>query len=96
MTLEEVYHIVPQLKDYLTYMPEEYKKRLIIKVHPSGYIIHQKDSPLDYFGIVASGEHRVINEFENGNIFMIEKKDVYKRQQQFHIVIKHSSLEIKL
>lgn len=42
MTLEEVYHIVPQLKDYLTYMPEEYKKRLIIKVHPSGYIIHQK------------------------------------------------------
>ena len=24
MTLEEVYHIVPQLKDYLTYMPEEY------------------------------------------------------------------------
>ena len=75
MTLEEVYHIVPQLKDYLTYMPEEYKKRLIIKVHPSGYIIHQKDSPLDYFGIVASGEHRVINEFENGNIFMIEKNE---------------------
>ena len=75
MTLEEVYHIVPQLKDYLTYMPEEYKKRLIIKVHPSAYIIHQKDSPLDYFGIVASGEHRVINEFENGNIFMIEKNE---------------------
>ena len=75
MTLDEVLKKVPALKDYLRHMPEEYKNRMTIKVHPPGYIIHQKDSPLDYFGIVASGEHRVINEFENGNIFMIEKNE---------------------
>lgn len=75
MTLEEVLNEVPQLKDYIRYMPQEYRERFIIKVHPPGYIIHQKDSLLDYFGIVASGEHRVINEFENGNIFMIEKNE---------------------
>jgi len=27
---------------------------------------------LNYFGIVAAGENRVINEFENGNVYMIE------------------------
>ena len=70
MTLDEVLKKVPALKDYLRHMPEEYKNRMTIKVHPPGYIIHQKDSPLDYFGIVASGEHRVINEFENGNIIL--------------------------
>lgn len=75
MTLDEVLKKVPALQDYLRYMPEEYKNRMTIKVHPPGYIIHQKDSLLDYFGIVASGEHRVINEFENGNIFMIEKNE---------------------
>ncbi len=35
--------------------------------------MHQKNTPLDYFGIVASGEHRVVNEFENGNVYMIER-----------------------
>lgn len=75
MTLEEVLKKVPALADYLRDMPKEYRQRFVIRVHPPGYIIHQKDSPLDYFGIVASGEHRVINEFENGNIFMIEKNE---------------------
>lgn len=28
---------------------------------------------LEKFGIIAKGEHRVINEFQNGDIYMIEK-----------------------
>lgn len=54
---------------------EELKTRYTIRKFPPGTIIHQKDYPLDYFGIVCSGDHRVINEFENGNVFMIEKNE---------------------
>ena len=75
MTLDEVLKKVPELKEYVKTMPDEIRSRCVIKVHPPGYIIHQKDAPLDYFGIVASGEHRVINEFENGNVFMIERNE---------------------
>ena len=43
--------------------------------YPPGTIIHQKDFTLNYFGIIAKGEHRVINEFQNGNVYMIEKNE---------------------
>ena len=33
-------------------------------------MLHYK---LEKFGIIAKGEHRVINEFQNGDIYMIEK-----------------------
>ena len=33
-------------------------------------VLHYK---LEKFGIIAKGEHRVINEFQNGDIYMIEK-----------------------
>lgn len=75
MTFYEVLEKVPQLKEYLKNMPKEYEERFVVKVHPPGVIIHHQDSVLDYFGIVASGEHRVINSFENGNVFMIEKNE---------------------
>lgn len=75
MTIEEVLEKVPALQEYICTMPEDIRKRCVIKVHPPGFIIHQKDAALDYFGIVASGEHRVINEFENGNVFMIERNE---------------------
>ncbi len=75
MTLEELLREVPKLEDYLRYMPEELKTRYTIRKYPPGTIIHQKDEVLTYFGIVCEGYHRVINEFENGNIFMIERND---------------------
>lgn len=75
MTIEEVLEKVPALQEYIGTMPEDIRKRCVVKVHPPGFIIHQKDAVLDYFGIVASGEHRVINEFENGNVFMIERNE---------------------
>ena len=73
MTLEELIKAYPDVETYFRYMPEELKNRYTIRKFPLGTIIHQKDYPLDYFGIVCSGDHRVINEFENGNVFMIEK-----------------------
>lgn len=73
MTLEELIETYPEVETYFQNMPEELKTRYTIRKFPPGTIIHQKDYPLDYFGIVCSGDHRVINEFENGNVFMIEK-----------------------
>lgn len=75
MTIGELVREVPALEEYLRYMPQELYHRYTIRVYPPGSIIHQKDFKLDYFGIIARGEHRVINEFENGNVFMIEKNE---------------------
>lgn len=75
MNLEELIEKYPEVQTYFQYMPEELRSRYVIRTYPPGQIIHQKDYALDYFGIVCHGDHRVINEFENGNIFMIEKNE---------------------
>ena len=58
MTLEELIQAYPDVATYFTYMPRELKSRYTIRTFPPGTIIHQKDYPLDYFGIVCSGDHR--------------------------------------
>lgn len=73
MTLEQLLKEVPNLEEYIRYMPEELKHRYTIRIIPPGMIIHQKHTILNYFGIVCKGEHRIINEFENGTVFMIEE-----------------------
>ena len=75
MTLEELVREVPELEEYTRYMPEKLWQRCSIRVYPPGTIIHQKDYKLEYFGLIAKGEHRVINEFQNGNVYMIEKNE---------------------
>lgn len=75
MTLSELLTRVPELENYIRYMPDELRDRCTVRTYPPGTIIHQKDAELDYFGIVCEGYHRVINEFENGNVFMIERND---------------------
>lgn len=72
MTLCELEKEVPELADYTKTMPAMLRQTARIKIHPPGGLIHQKDSELKYLGIVAKGENRVINEFENGKIYMIE------------------------
>ena len=72
MTLTELEEKVPALKEYTKTMPPEIRSRCTVRTHAAGSIIHQKDMELNYFGIVAAGENRVINEFENGNVYMIE------------------------
>lgn len=75
MLLEELLVKVPELYPYIEHMPESIKDKYIIKTIPAGTLVHQKDYELHYFAIVCTGEHRVINEFENGNVFMIEKNE---------------------
>lgn len=75
MTLTELETIVPKLTEYTKHMPADIRGRCTIRRHPAGSIIHQKNMHLDYFGIVATGENRVVNEFENGNVYMIESNE---------------------
>lgn len=75
MTLEEVLQACPKAATYFENMPQKLKSRYTIHKFQPGTMIHQKDYSLDYFGIVCSGSFRVINEFKNGNIFMIEKNE---------------------
>lgn len=72
MTLQELEKEVPKLLDYTATMPPQLRELAHVKIHPPGSLIHQKDYDLHYLGIVAKGENRVINEFENGKIYMIE------------------------
>lgn len=72
MTLTELEEKVPALKEYTRNMPADIRSRCTVRTHAAGSIIHQKDMELGYFGIVTIGENRVINEFENGNVYMIE------------------------
>lgn len=73
MTFDELLAISPGLAEYTKNMPPHIKQNFTVKRFAPHSIIHQKDSVLTSFGIVCQGRHRVINEFENGNIFMIEK-----------------------
>lgn len=75
MTLEDLIREVPELEEYVRYMPDELWQRYTIRVYPPGTIIHQKDYTLTSFGLIVKGEHRVINEFQNGNVYMIEKNE---------------------
>ena len=52
MTLEELRKEVPELENYLKYMPKELEQRYWIKTYAPGVIIHQKDYELEYFGII--------------------------------------------
>lgn len=72
MTLSELEVKVPELKKYTKNMPADIRSRCTVRTHAAGSIIHQKNMELRHFGIVAIGENRVINEFENGNVYMIE------------------------
>ncbi len=72
MTLTELEKKCPKLLEYTKNMPADIRSRCTVRTHAAGSIIHQKNMELGYFGIVALGENRVINEFENGNVYMIE------------------------
>lgn len=63
----------PDLEKILKNMPETVKNRCVIKKYPSNSIIQRKDDTLTSFSIICMGEVRIINEFDNGNLYTIEK-----------------------
>lgn len=75
MTFEGLLESVPELEPYVRHMPERIRLNHTILTLPPKHTIHRKGSELRSFGIVCRGVHRVVNEFENGNVFMIERNE---------------------
>lgn len=75
MTFEQMLDFAPDLEEYTRHMPEEIKTRVFLRKYEPYTLIHQKGSVLNRFGVVIRGRHRVVNEFENGGIFMVEENE---------------------
>lgn len=72
MFFKEILAMDPELGEFITTMPPQLDGHFVIQKYPPFSIIHQKESILTRIGILLDGSFRVINEFENGNVFMIE------------------------
>lgn len=72
-TFDELAALYPAMRPYVQNIPPRLKTSFTLQAYEPGAIIHYKDTPIERVGIVVEGEHNVINLFENGNIFLIEK-----------------------
>ncbi len=75
MRYAELLGLTPELRDYAEQIPEELDGHFLLRTYPAHTLIHQKDSALERIGILLQGTFRVVNEFENGNVFMIEMNE---------------------
>jgi len=75
MRYAELLELSPKLRDFTDNIPEELDGQFQLKTYPAHTLIHQKDSVLERIGILLQGTFRVVNEFENGNVFMIEMNE---------------------
>lgn len=75
MRYAELLELSPDLRDFAAEMPPDLDGQFVLRSLPAHTLIHQKDSPLERIGILLQGTFRVVNEFENGNVFMIEMNE---------------------
>ncbi|MBP3427591.1 MAG: Crp/Fnr family transcriptional regulator [Clostridia bacterium] len=75
MRFAELMEIAPGFSAFTDSIPGDLDGRFVIRTHPAHSVVRQKDSRLESVGILLSGTFRVINELENGNVFMIEMND---------------------
>ena len=74
MRYAELLELAPELREFTSRIPEDLDGRFQLRTYPAHTFIHQKDSPLERIGILLRGTFRVVNEFENGNVFMIDQR----------------------
>lgn len=75
MRFAELMQIAPELSRFTDSIPEELDGQFTLLSYGPHELVHQKDSRLERIGILLKGSFRVVNEFENGNVFMIEIND---------------------
>lgn len=63
----------PQLQELLVGMPEEIRTKIFLKKIPAGETVIRKGEKVRYAYILIGGELKVINEFENGRIYIFER-----------------------
>lgn len=75
MHYAELLELAPALRDFTEHIPEELDGQFVLRSYEPHSLISQKDSELEQIGFLLKGTFRVVNEFENGNVFMIEMND---------------------
>lgn len=75
MIYSDLLAIAPALETYARSVPAEIDSHFSLQRFPPHATIHSKDDTLTRIGILLRGTFRVLNEFENGNIFMIETNE---------------------
>lgn len=75
MTLSDLCKVFPALTEMGWQIPAELDGRFELRTLQPHCLIHQKGTPLREVGILLKGSFRAVNEFENGNLFMIETND---------------------
>lgn len=75
MRYAELLELSPGLREFTDSIPEELDGQFRLRTYPPHTLIHQKDSVLERIGILLRGTFRVVNEFENGSVFMIEMNE---------------------
>lgn len=75
MELQQIMQQWPDVREYLSEMPEELAGKFVFVHYEKGAFIQFKGSEVKRFGVVLEGSHRVINIFENGLVYMIERND---------------------
>lgn len=72
MNINHLVELNADFRFFTERMTAEVKDNFFVKRYHIGELIHSKGEKLDYFGILVKGKTRVINEFENGNVYMLE------------------------
>lgn len=69
MHLDELMDYGPALQRLLSGMPADIKSKCVVKRFPAGSTVMKKEDVLEYVYLILKGELKVVNEFENGNIY---------------------------
>lgn len=72
MYYRELLEMKPELTQICDRFPKELDGQFYLQKYRPHELIHQKNSVLTRVGILLEGTFRVVNELENGNLFMIE------------------------
>lgn len=75
MDCNKLLKVNPEIEKYINNIPENIRDKFSLITYSPNTIIHQKDTYIKSLGIVLKGSIKVISEFENGSVYMIERND---------------------
>ncbi|MFD1671337.1 Crp/Fnr family transcriptional regulator [Agrilactobacillus yilanensis] len=96
MDLTALETLNPEFKFFTQNMPDYVKQHYFIRQYQIGDIIHLKTETLNYLGILLSGKTRVINEFENGNVYMLETNNALDYIGEVTLLAKQNSTSVTI
>lgn len=73
MLLEEFIKKNTELQEILSSMPKNIKERCYVKKFRKKNLILKKDENVKFVYIICEGEAKGVNEFANGNLYVVEK-----------------------